>query len=105
MLVAEVTEDVEQGERVGLGGEPVGEVRERRLGDELDEAIAVLDALVERGGADADAIGDGLHRDAREPVALEQVARGDHDGVEGRSLRCGHIAIIAIDHSHDGYVS
>ena len=74
--------------------EPLAKIAHRVVGDEADERVAVLDVLVQRGRAHADPRGDGLHREPREPVGLEDVAPGGDDVGDGRAGGSRHRILL-----------
>jgi hypothetical protein len=81
-----------------------GELCQSRFGNQSDELIPILHALVERRRPNADALRDSLHREARQPFRLEQIACSGDDLIERRSVWRGHNFSIAIDRSHDSYL-
>ena len=90
-ITAEEFEPVEiaPGGLVNLA-EPPAEIVHGGLGDELEQRVPVLDPLVEGGSADPDAVGDGLHRDARRTARLEQLTGRVDDRGEGRAVGGRH---------------
>ena len=65
----------------GQGLELVSQVLERRSSNRSDECPPIGEPLVQGGSANADALGDGEHRDRVEAAGLEDLSTGGHDVV------------------------
>ncbi len=65
----------------GQGLELASEVLERRASDRSDERPPIGEPLVQGRGSNADALGDGEHRDRVEAAGLEELSTGGHDVV------------------------
>ena len=79
---------------------------DRRLSDEPDKVVSTPHPLVERWRAYADPVGDGLHRQAREPFGLQDVAAGSDDVIERGPIGRRHpysLQIVPSPSHHNGY--
>ena len=65
----------------GEGLELVGQVLEGRGADRSDECPTIGEPLVQGRSSNADAFGDGEHRDRVEAAGLEDLSTGGHDVV------------------------
>jgi len=56
------------------------EVVEARVGDGVEQAVAVGKVAIDGHGGDTDLFGDGTHGDGGDAFAVKEVARGGEDG-------------------------